>query len=313
MRLRLRIAWHARVIRVDGTLEFTPAILVFSLEMSDAIVSWFREAAAQVAERLDDNAGEGGHTPAAETALDVVLRLMPVAIMFSRVWLTGMIHEAIAESSETDDEGLETFVVRLPIVGGSTRVIALLDADDAFERDGDEGWDWVAVPAREWSRQGSGDMPETTVDDVSIGYVALQDGTLVMAVNSEESARQGRAMLSSLLGDLARPGSIVHDDASAVLAEQDLWAPPEEPMLGTEDVERLVHACLDEHYRHALDDPSSLPGGGSPRAATGDGRSEVIDWLRKVENTEARRASRHGQRPYNTAWLWRELGIEIPR
>ena len=39
----------------------------------------------------------------------------------------------------------------------------------------------------------------------------------------------------------------------------------------------------------------------------------MIDWLKQLENTEHRRAAQRGHRSYDTAWLWRELGIEAPR
>ena len=48
-------------------------------------------------------------------------------------------------------------------------------------------------------------------------------------------------------------------------------------------------------------------------AATRKGRARVIDWLKQLENTEHRRAAQPGHRPYDTAWLWRELEIEAPR
>ena len=39
----------------------------------------------------------------------------------------------------------------------------------------------------------------------------------------------------------------------------------------------------------------------------------MIGWLKQLENTEHRRAAQRGHRSYDTAWLWRELGIEAPR
>ena len=57
-----------------------------------------------------------------------------------------------------------------------------------------------------------------------------------------------------------------------------------------------------------------LAGAGARKAAsTRKGRARVIDWLKQLENTEHRRAARQGHRPYDTAWLWRTLGIEAPR
>ena len=55
--------------------------------------------------------------------------------------------------------------------------------------------------------------------------------------------------------------------------------------------------------------------GETPRAAaaTKKGRERAIEWLKQVENGEHRRAARLGRDPYDTSWLWRELGIRTPR
>ena len=47
-------------------------------------------------------------------------------------------------------------------------------------------------------------------------------------------------------------------------------------------------------------------------ARTRKGRDKVIDWLKQLENTEHRRAAQQGHKPYDTSWMWRELGIEAP-
>ena len=74
-------------------------------------------------------------------------------------------------------------------------------------------------------------------------------------------------------------------------------------------------AILDDHYRRTLDDPLPMLDGKTLREAarTRTGRPQVIDWLKELENIEHRRAAHEGHRPYDTAWLWRELGIEVPR
>ena len=79
--------------------------------------------------------------------------------------------------------------------------------------------------------------------------------------------------------------------------------------------EEAIHGYLDAHYRHLLDDSLSELDGRTPRqaAATERGRRQVIDWLKDIENAECRRAAQHGFRPYETAWIWRELGIEAAR
>ena len=39
----------------------------------------------------------------------------------------------------------------------------------------------------------------------------------------------------------------------------------------------------------------------------------ALDGIEALENAEHRRAAQQGCRPYDTAWIWRELGIEPPR
>ena len=78
---------------------------------------------------------------------------------------------------------------------------------------------------------------------------------------------------------------------------------------------RVMHSYLDDHYRRTLDDPLPMLDGKTLReaAATRKGRDRVVDWLKQLENAEHHRAAQQGHRPYDTAWLWRELGIEAPR
>ena len=90
---------------------------------------------------------------------------------------------------------------------------------------------------------------------------------------------------------------------------------PDEPAILPDEAVQVIHSYLDDHYRRTLDDPLPMLDGKTLReaASTRKGRARVIDWLKQLENTEHRRAAQQGHRPYDTAWLWRELGIEAPR
>ena len=79
--------------------------------------------------------------------------------------------------------------------------------------------------------------------------------------------------------------------------------------------EAAVGSYLGAHYRHLLDDSLPETGGATPRqaAATRRGRRQVIDRLKDVGNAEHRRAAQQGLRPCDTAWIWRELGMEAHR
>ena len=90
---------------------------------------------------------------------------------------------------------------------------------------------------------------------------------------------------------------------------------PDEPAIPPDEAVQVIHSYLNDYYRRTLDDPLPILDGKSLReaAATPKGRGRVIDWLKQLENIEHRRAAQQGHRPYDTAWLWRELGIEAPR
>ena len=77
---------------------------------------------------------------------------------------------------------------------------------------------------------------------------------------------------------------------------------------------QVIHSYLDDYYRRILDDPHPSVDGKTLRQAAGTrkGREKVIDWLKQLENAEYRRAAQQRHKPYDTSWIWRELGIEAP-
>ena len=67
--------------------------------------------------------------------------------------------------------------------------------------------------------------------------------------------------------------------------------------------------------RLAPGEPLPFLGGKTPRQAakTKKGREDVIDWLKMLENSEARRPAGQGKQPYDFRWMWRALKIDHPR
>ena len=136
----------------------------------------------------------------------------------------------------------------------------------------------------------------------------------MLSVNSQERAERGRELLASRLDGLVGPALIAHQTPERAMEEQSRQA-PDEPEIPPEEAVRVMHSYLDDHYRRTLDDPLPMLDGKTLReaAATRKGRGRVVDWLKQLENAEHQRAAQQGHRPYDTAWLWRELGIEAPR
>ena len=88
--------------------------------------------------------------------------------------------------------------------------------------------------------------------------------------------------------------------------------PPKQSDLPPEVAEQAVHSFLDRHYRQALDEPLPYLDEKTPRQAanTKKGRENVVAWLKMLENSEARRATKQGQQPYDFYWMWCELKVD---
>ena len=316
----------ARIVTVNGKEHFTGGTLRFRHEASQELLSVFDEMAEQMKEELLEAAEETGDESPIE--LESVRRLivlgLPCAPIFSRHWTVDTIMQLQAplpELRNSDGEAIVFCEVRFPIAGDEAKVAAVLDGIEAFEReeDSEAHWFWLA-PGSPFDRvDGDGEDPpaaeaEDTIRVTSLGDAALQDGALVLAVNSQERAERGRDLLASRLGDLVGSPLISHQDPEQAMAEY-TGEPADELGLPPEEAARIIHAYFDEHFRRTLDKPLPILNGKTPRqaAATPEGRAQVIDWLKQLENTEHRRAAQQGEKPYDTAWIWRELGLEVPR
>ena len=316
----------ARIVTVNGKEHFTGGILPFRREASQELPSVFDEMAEQMQEELLEAAEETGDESPIE--LESVRRLivlgLPCAPIFSRHWTADRIMQMQAplpELRNSDDEAIVFCEVRFPITGDEAKVAAVLDGIEAFERveDDEAHWAWLA-PGSPFDRMdGDGeDPPAADADDTirvtSLGDAALQDGALVLTVNSQERAERGRDLLASRLGDLVGSPLTSHQDPEQAMAEY-AGEPGEELGLPPEEAARIIHAYFDEHFRRTLDEPLPVLDGKTPRqaAATPEGREQAIDWLKRLENTEHHRAAQQDEKPYDTAWIWRELGLEAPR
>jgi hypothetical protein len=120
--------------------------------------------------------------------------------------------------------------------------------------------------------------------------------------------------LLSRLGGLVGQPLTSHQTLEKMLDEPS-DAPPMQSELPAEVAEQAIHSFLDSHYRQALDEPLPYLDGKTPRQAakTKKGRAQVISWLKKLENSEGRRAASQGQQPYDFQWMWREMKIDDPR
>jgi hypothetical protein len=123
-------------------------------------------------------------------------------------------------------------------------------------------------------------------------------------------------MLKRRLGSLVGRPITSTQSVKSAMAEQagrTKTSPQPGPAAGVppEDLSEALREFKDRHYRSILDEPVPMVGDVSPREAvlTEEGRERVTEWLKYLENSETRRARVEGERPYDFAWMWQELGI----
>ena len=244
--------------------------------------------------------------------------------VFTQAWLIHALDRASAPMPEirnTDGDVILYSEVRFPLVANRTEVTAALDRVETFERDapGELSWSWLGPGSvsQRMSRNQTKGLNLGTKDEAgrsSLGHAEITDDALILSTNSRERAERGCALLSSRLGKMVGTPLTSHQDVEKMLQEHPADIASEAD-LPPEVAEEVIHAYLDDHYRRTLDDPVPALDGRTPRQAakTKKGRAQVTDWLKRLENSEQRRAASQGQKPYDTAWIWRELKLEGSR
>ena len=316
----------ARIVTVNGKMYITGAALRFHHGLSQQFLSVFDEMAKEMEEDIPEEARReiGKSTDIRSVVREVILSGGPGAQMFTQFWLLDTLLQAQAPLTElhnTDDEPIVFCRVRFPIVGDEAEVATMLDGIEDFERDEEDepSWTW-SVPGSPLHRMahlrrgGKAAELEGVIGNTSLGHIEMEAEALTLFVNSRERAERGRDLLTTCLGDLVGLPLISHRDPEKALDEQ-AGQSDVEPEIPPDEAVQVIHSYLDDYYRRMLDDPHPSVDGKTLRQAakTRKGRRQVIDWLKQLENTEHRRAAQQGHRPYDTSWIWRELGIEAPR
>ena len=317
----------ARVVPLDGESVFTGAVLLFRYDAAKQVLWAFDELlkkAIRARRKSSKHRRRRGTSAAALREREELIHNLPHARILTHFWVTDLLSQVTAplpELRNTDDEVLLLCEVRFPIVGDEAKVSALLDGIEGFERDSEGAghWRWCAPgsPTQRRARvrgrdsvAASGGATSTT----ALGFAEIEAGVLKLRVNSMERAERGHKLLSSHLGDLVGSALTSSQEPSQALQEYRAKQRQEEVRIPTEEEVKAIHLHLDDHYRQTLDEPLPMLGGKTLRkaAATKNGRQEAIDWLKQLENMEHRRAATEGHSPYDTGWIWQELGIERP-
>lgn len=314
-----------RLVTVNKKPYFTGGLLLLPDHLARDVLSIVDEMAKRLKKDLRGEARKhGGRAEINDhDARRILLSDSIVCRLFTQAWLIDALGRAFAPMPEirnTDGDEIMFSEVRFPIVGDEAKVAAVLDGIEGFDKDEPDGlrWTWrgYGSSSQGMSRNRQDGMTFESRDQAgrtSLGDAEIAGEALVLSANSKERAERGRDLLASHLGELVGSPLTSHRDLEKMLEERPDSAPAE-PDLPPEVAEQVIHSYLDDHYRRTLDDPLPLLDGKTPRQAvkTGKGRARVVDWLKQLENSESQRAAAQGHKPYDMAWMWRELKIEEP-
>jgi hypothetical protein len=145
----------------------------------------------------------------------------------------------------------------------------------------------------------------------ALGQLCVRGDRLEVETVSHPYLNRVMALVKQVAGASVRWLESVEEKSVKELLESARRAEPEPPAAVIEvdpDVERRF---LDAHWREWITTPIPALGGRTPRQAARlkSQRPRLIGLLKELENHEGRRRSMGG-RPYDHAWLWRELGID---
>jgi hypothetical protein len=311
-----------RIVTVNKKLYFTGSLLLFPQEVADQVLSGIEDMVRSLKKKLRREAKKQGEPADINDRELREMFLHASARLFTRTWLIdvlGRASESLPEVRNTDGDELVFSEARFPITGELANVIAGLDAINEFERDDPDElqWNWLGhgSPTKRVSRGKSHTFKaEDDAGRTILGNIEIGEDTLILSTNSVERADKGRDLVLSRLDGLVGPPLTSHQTLEKMLDERSGSAPVQSE-LPPEVAEQVIHSYLETHYRQALDDPLPYFDGKTPRQAarTKKGRVQVISWLKKLENSEARRAASQEQQPYDFQWMWREMKVDDAR
>ena len=312
----------ARIVTVNKKVYFTGSLLLFPHEVADELLSKFEGAVEAAMEEARRHAGEPGW-PASVTDQDVRELLLEGSVAaFTQAWLTDALSRAFAPPPQlcnSDGHDILVSEVRFPLMGDLAKVVAALESIGDLEREEPEGlaWSWLAAgtPTERLMQPNAVTQLVQNDDGVTIlGHFEIGGDALVLSTNSKERAERGQEMIQARLGSLLGQPLVSYKDLDS-LPEEEGESEDLSSELTPEVAAEAIGVFLEDHYRQALDNPLPYLDGKTPREAamTEEGRSDVIGWLKMLENSEVRRAAKLGQQPFDFQWMWREMNLELPR
>lgn len=309
----------ARIVTVNKKIYFTGSILHFPYEVADELLSGIGEMVKRLKKKVRQEVKKHGDYSNFDDSDIREMLLGTSAHLFTRIWLIDVLNCAFdppPEIRNSDDDEIVFTEVRFPITGKQSEIAAHLNEVGEFEQDAPDElkWTWHGK-GRPSKRIRKKDFTTLETDDNSgrtvLGGIQITDAAVILSTNSKERGDKGREiMLANLKGLLGQP--LTSFQTLEKMLEEKNGAPALQEELPPEMAEQAIAAYLDDHYRQSLDEPLPFLNDKTPRqvAKTKKGRGQVVNWLKKLENSEARRASSQGQQPYDFQWMWRELKVD---
>lgn len=312
----------ARVLNSDGKYIFSGGILPFTQEAAQSLLRVLNDTRKKLKKGLSRAVGKQAEALSPET-LDRRL-LQEACPAFTQIWLMHTLerlHAPPPEMVNRDGEPLMFAESRFPFnEKDRNAIIERLDAADDWERDpaGEPVWTWLPKD------KGAGKLPGQGLSIQSFydgqrpigGTLELQPKALMFTANSLERSERGKESLMALLHDLVGPSLTKVQTPEQLMAESEAdqktgGGKPTADTIDPEVAAEVIRDYIDRHYRRCLDEPIPALDGKTPRQCIGgkQGREQVIEWLKYLENHELCRAAEEGIAPYDFGWMWEELKL----
>ena len=308
------------------------AVLPFTHEASEEVIRVLTTAKKRMRRELKKFAKELD-APAAtdldEGAVDAIV-LAGSAPLITNVWLDDVLSTVLNPSLPTmvnsDGDEIVFCEARYPLAPAASREVVRSCLRDvpALREASETVWNWVETKITPPSRRGARTAPKSAIkagqsyqvtleDGVTVlGTVELAENAVVLTTNSSARAERGQALLASALGELVRTPLTKIETVEQVMASRQPDAVDPSNEIPPDVQAEVVRVALDKHYRQILDQPVSMLGDITPRAAakTKKGREKLVAWLKYLENQTGRhRGAGDPLGSYDFTWMWAELGV----
>ncbi|MBF0588179.1 MAG: hypothetical protein HQL53_03540 [Magnetococcales bacterium] len=313
-----------RVVTVGKKTVISGGILPYGRKRADRVEMILNEVVDQTMENVRKHEAARGVNLTREKVLEIIL---PDSVyVFTSTWLLENIeHSTRPQTPLFNMEGEELLIseVHFPVKAGKDAdLIQRISGIPGMESEpsDDPFWNWLEMEGgRKKTASQSGGVALSTTHESGLtvlGTLELKKGRLLLSVNSKGRADRGAALLTKHAGDLLGPPLTSHQTPEQFMESREGSGEPDEPDdasdIPPEEKAKILQQLFDRHYRRTMRERIPALGDKTPKQAmrTKAGREKVIRWLKDLENHEMRRAKAQGDEPYDTSWMWEELGLD---